>query len=133
MAHLPLGATDPTPLAGLLERAFLQCPARDANSAIAEVRGSWGVPGRAVSFEVVLDDGLGWSYLRDSVAPQLARFLRSKRMRVDACAPVFLSIFSGESLYFVGAQDFFGHYCAAESVDAVALCDRARVWEDEAT
>ena len=123
--------TDQTLLAGLLERAFRQCRGGDANAVIADVRGGWGAPGRAVSFEIVLGEGRGWSYLRDSVAPQLARFLRSKRMRVDACAPVFLPIFSGESLYFVGAQDFFQHYCAIECVDAVALRERARVWEDD--
>lgn len=124
--------TDQTLLTGLLKRAFLQCPARDANAAIAEVRGSWGAPGRAVPYEVVLGEGRGWSFLRDSVAPQLCRFLRSKRMRVEACAPVFMPIFSGESLYFIGAEDFFVHYCAAESVDPGVLRARARVWEDEA-
>ena len=119
------------PLDGLLEKAFRRCPAPDANVAIAEVRGTWGVPGRAVPYEIVLADGCGWTYMRDSVAPRLARFLRSKRMRVDACDPVFLPIFLGESLYFVGAPDFFGHYCAVESVDTAALLERARAWEDE--
>jgi hypothetical protein len=52
-------------------------------------------------------------------------------MSVDACAPVFLAIFCGESLYFVGAGDFFGHFCDTEAVSLETLRERAKAWENE--
>lgn len=121
---------DEARLAGLLERAFTSVPAHEANRAIDEVRGKWGRGGPAYSYEIVLSEGRGWAYLRDSVAPSLVRYLRSKRMHVDACAPVFLSTFSGESLYFVGASDFFAFFCEAESISLDTLRERAREWEN---
>lgn len=129
MADLPVD--DRAHLAGLLGRAFRTCPAREANGVIDAIRGEWGGGGRTFAYEIVLDGGRSWSYLRDCMAPALARFLRSKRMRVDACAPVFLAIFSGESLYFIGAEDFFGYFCEVEDLGAQALLDRAQAWEDE--
>jgi hypothetical protein len=52
-------------------------------------------------------------------------------MRVDACAPVFLSIFSGDLLHFVAAEDFFVYFREVEELSPQALLDRARVWESE--
>ena len=129
MADLPVD--DEARLAGLLARAFRTCSAREANDAIDEVRGDWFPGGRAFSYEVVLSEGRRWSYLSTGVAPPLARFLRTRRMRVDACAPVFLSIFAGDTLYFVGAEDFFAYYRQVEDLGAQALLDRAQVWENE--
>lgn len=129
MADVPVD--DEARLAGLFRRAFRTGSARNANDAIDEVRGDWFPGGRAFSYEVVLGEGRGWPYLRDAVAPPLARFLRSKRMRVDACASVFLSIFSGDRLYFVGAEDFFGYYREVEDLAEQALLDLAQAWENE--
>jgi hypothetical protein len=118
-------------LAGLLGRSFRTCAGPEANRAIDEVRHEWARRvGRAFSYEIVLGADRSWPYLRDFVTPRLALFLRSKRMRVDACAPVFLPIFAGETVHFVGAAEFLDYYRALEELSPDGLAARARGWEE---
>lgn len=123
--------SDEARLAALFERAFRSDPAPEANRAIDDVRGRWGRGGPSFSYEIPLTGGRGWAYLRDSALPSLVRYLRSKRMSVDNCRPVFLAIFHGDRLHFVGAEDFFAHFCEAEEMSHETLRERAQEWENE--
>jgi hypothetical protein len=110
--------------------AFRQGPAPQANQLIDEVRrATRDELGAAVNYEIVLD-GRAPDYLAREVAPRLAFFLRSKRYHVRQCAPVFLTMFLGDQVYFVHAQDFFEELRVAEGLAEETFAALARGWEE---
>lgn len=118
----------------LLERltaqAFAQCPARDANEAIAQIRARMEAEhGDAVNYEVALA-GRGDSHLLQVVGPRLALYLRSKRYRVTACAPGFLSLFEHDTLYFIAAPVFYEALRDEAGWTPEAFAEIARGWEE---
>lgn len=114
---------------GLVALAFHDGPAIEANQLIDDVRQRVrAAVGRSVNYEVSLIDR-DWSYIEQVVAPRLALFLKAKRLHVGACAPVFLSIFRGERLYFVAAEQFFEYFRAMSGLDEESFAARVRVWE----
>jgi hypothetical protein len=91
----------------LLDRAFHRSPAAEANQAIAEQREQHGGPGKdAVSYEVVLSSDETLETVAEKVLPRLVYFLDCRGLKLDAAAGVFVSLFVGETLYFVHASDF---------------------------
>ncbi len=114
----------------LIATAFKQGPAAEANTLIEEVRVQLREElGAAQSYEVVLD-GRGWDYLREVVAPRLAFYLRGKRFHFDRCAPVFLSLFQGDRLYFIHAEDFYRTLRATLGLSEESFAAMARGWEE---
>ncbi len=114
----------------VLQHAFRRGPAVEANQLIAEVRRQRsGAQGRAFNYEVLLT-GRPWTYLVQTIAPRLALFLRSQRLSVRSCGPVFLSMFLGEELYFVGAEDFFRSLQIAEGWSDESFAALVRTWEE---
>ncbi|MCC6748636.1 MAG: hypothetical protein IT371_13325 [Deltaproteobacteria bacterium] len=114
----------------VLSVAFHRGPAAAANQLIADVRETVEAAcGRAVNYEVVATDR-GWPYLAEQVAPRLALFLRSKRLRVSSCRPVFMSLFVGDSLYFIGAPDFFRLVQQSMGLTDAAFGAVTQVWEE---
>ena len=109
--------------------AFREGPAAQANQLIDEVRRATHAElGAAINYEIVLASRPP-DYLRREVAPRLAFFLRAKRYRVSRCQPVFLSMFLGDRLFFVHAQDFFEELRVSEGLGEQAFAALARSWE----
>jgi hypothetical protein len=109
--------------------AFHQGPAYRANELIDEVRSNLAAElGEAYNYEVPLS-GRSWDYLRQVVAPRLALYLRSKRLAVGRCAPLFLSVFVGDVLYFIHAADFYEQVRLADGLEEEAFASLARIWE----
>ena len=118
------------PFQDLIALAFRQGPADQANTLIHDVRQQdMAEQGMAFNYEIVLT-GHVQEDLRQTVAPRLALYLRSKRLGVNNCWPVFLSIFLGDTLYFVHAPDFFQHIRVAERLDEATFALLARGWEE---
>lgn len=114
----------------LVSQAFAQCPAQEANEAIARVRAEIEAEhGDAVNYEVVLG-GRGDSHLLQVVGPRFALYLRSKRYRVTACAPGFLSLFEGDTLYFIAAPVFYEALRETSGWTPEAFAEIARGWEE---
>jgi len=110
-------------------RAFRQGPASEANELIEEVRCATQAKfGAAVNYEVVLT-GRPADYVRQVVGPRLAFFLRAKRYQVRSCAPVFLSMFLGDRIYFVTAEDFYRELQASQGIADEAFAALTRSWE----
>lgn len=94
-------------LTQVLERAFHRGEARDANREISAQREQHGVGGTdAVSYEVVLDPQASLRQVFEQVMPKLVYFLDCRGLKLDATSGVFMSVFVGETLYFVHASDF---------------------------
>ncbi len=114
----------------LIGLAFRQGPAEQANTLIHDMRQQIKADqGMALSYEIVLT-GHSQDALRQTVAPRLALYLRSKRLAVNNCRPVFLSIFLEDTLYFVHAADFYQHIRLAERLDEETFDLLARTWEE---
>lgn len=91
----------------LLEKAFHVAKAQDANAEIAALREAQGAGGNdALSYEVVLDEAEGLEGAAKKVLPKLVYFLDCRGLSLHAARGVFISLFVGESLYFVQATDF---------------------------
>lgn len=117
------------PLEPLVARAFASGPAQQANQLISDVRQQvQAEEGRAFNYEVALI-GRSWEYLRQTVAPRLALYLRGKRLGLADSRCVFISLFVEKTIYFIRASDFFSHLRQVEGVDEQAFAEMLRVWE----
>lgn len=86
--------------------AFSKAPAAEANSAIARVREAQdGEFAEATSYEFMLPDGNLRPFLLERLLPRLVDYLESKGAKLPGCGRVFLSVFSGDTLYFIHARD----------------------------
>jgi hypothetical protein len=93
-------------LQALLNRAFAQVKAADANLAIADMRIEEGSEHRpAVSYEAVLPASNPAEYLTGSLMPRLVYFLDSGGFKLPRCAGVFISLVHGDDLFFIRAAD----------------------------
>ncbi|HEY8206421.1 MAG TPA: STAUR_1299 family protein [Myxococcaceae bacterium] len=93
-------------VAALLARAFHRVGAPQANVEMARVREQeGGLSGLATSYELVLPAERAAEHLVNQVLPRLVYFLECRGARPPNCAGVFVSIFSGDQLYFVRAGD----------------------------
>jgi hypothetical protein len=82
--------------------AFAHAPAAEANSAIARIREERG---DERSYELVLPDKNIRAFLVERTLPRLVDFLESVGAKLPGCGKVFLSVFSGEKLFFISAKD----------------------------
>jgi hypothetical protein len=95
-----------TSLQPLLDKAFHKASARDANTEIAAQREQHAFMGReAVSYELVLDAAAGLEGAAEKVLPKLVYFLDCRGAALHDARGVFVSLFVGETLYFVHASD----------------------------
>jgi hypothetical protein len=90
----------------LLRLAFSQAPAAEATEAIARTRTELGdgLSG-ATSYELVLPAEGVRRYLLERTLPRLVDYLESTGAKLPHCGGVFLSVFAGDTLYFLHARD----------------------------
>ncbi|WNG36387.1 hypothetical protein F0U61_23945 [Archangium violaceum] len=90
----------------LLRLAFDRAPALEANQAIARIRDQEGDElSGSTSYELVLPAENVRSYLLDYTLPRLVDYLESSGAKLPHCGGVFLSVFAGDTLYFLHAKD----------------------------
>ena len=112
----------------LLEPAFRQVPAREANLAIARARREMagGDPddedGPALrSYEMLLTS---WDAFVRDLLPKLVYHLESVRAHLPDCKGVIISAFLGERLYFIEAGLFMRRICRMLGVTPAQLVSR---------
>ena len=112
----------------LLEPAFREVPAREANQAISRARRekAGGDPDDEDapafrSYEMVLTS---WEAFVRDLLPKLVYHLESVRAHLPECKGVIISAFLGERLYFVEAGAFIARACAMLGVTADQLVRR---------
>ncbi len=84
-----------------LRLAFDRAPAVEANSAIARIRDAR----EERSYEIILPEKEVTTFLLRSMLPKLVEHLESVGAKLPGCGGVFLSVFSGDTLYFMSARD----------------------------
>lgn len=90
----------------LLRLAFSQAPAVEANEAIARTRTELGDGlSWASSYELVLPAEDVRRHLLEHTLPRLVDYLESTGAKLPHCGGVFLSVFAGDTLYFLHARD----------------------------
>jgi len=99
----------------LLQDAFRQVPAQEANRAIARARreAAGSAPDdeegpQARSYEIILESFA--AFARDLV-PKLVYHLESIGAHLPECRGVVIAAFAGDRLHFVHAGDFVGRAC----------------------
>ena len=112
----------------LLEPAFREAPAREANQAIARARRerAGGNPddddGPAFrSYEMILTT---WEAFAAELLPKLVYHLESVGAHLPECKGVIVSAFFGDRLYFVDAREVVAKACALLGVSAAELTAR---------
>jgi hypothetical protein len=112
----------------LLEPAFREVPAREANLAIARARRekAGGDPDdedapTLRSYEMVITS---WDLFVHDLLPKLVYHLESVRAHLPECKGVIISAFVGERLYFVEAGAFMRRICALLGVTPEQLVSR---------
>ena len=91
----------------LLALAFRTDPALEANTAIDAARAAESIDGEpARSYELAVPEGATFDWLLGSALPKLVYHLESVRARPPAFNGMVLSLFAGENLLFVHAEDF---------------------------
>jgi hypothetical protein len=112
----------------LLEPAFREVPAREANAAIARARRekAGGNPNdedapAMRSYEVVLTT---WDAFVRDLLPKMVYHLESVRAPLPECRGVIVSAFAGDRLFFVEAREFIARVCRMLGVTPEQLVRR---------
>ena len=110
----------------LIERAFRQGSAYQANQLIDEVRAQTrGQHGEAINYEVMAM-GRPFEYLQREVAPRMTFYLHSKRRGMEVA---FVSLFVNmDTLVFIRAADFLDVIRLSMNLDEEAFDVVLRGW-----
>jgi hypothetical protein len=118
---IPNGSVPPSALQTLLDNAFSQGPAVEANQLIHDVRQEFQSEfGRAANYEVSLLTR-SWQETRRIEAARFGRFLHDMGFNTRPYKPVFVSLFHGETVYFIRAVDFLDAIAADPAEVVLAL------------
>lgn len=104
--------------------AFDRALPAEANEAIAHARERFD--GRGVSYEVVLPGLAPDEFLSQKVLPKLVNFLCSRGVRLPGSGGVFVSLFTGDGLFFIEAGPFAVRVGVERALDADELMRRYR-------
>ena len=108
----------------LLQDAFSEAAARDANVAIARARrpdGDDEASPSLRSYEIILS---GFGAFANDLLPKLVYHLESIGAHLPECRGVLIAAFVGERLHFVHAKAFVARACAMLGVSADELVRR---------
>jgi hypothetical protein len=112
----------------LVQDAFSEAAARDANTAIARIRRerAGGDPAddeapALRSYEIILS---GFEGFARELLPKLVYHLESIGSHLPQCRGVVISAFAGERLYFIDAQKFVSRACRMLGITADELVRR---------
>jgi len=110
----------------VLSHAFRSGPAREANAAIAAVRQEQAVGGQeALSYEVVAEPKWALTELADRVLPKLVYFLDCRGAHLPlGPGGIFVSLFVGETLYFLHAGELVEVLAQARGLSLDELVER---------
>ena len=126
-------------ISALLDLAYRDVPAAEANTAIAEARRqaaeSGAAPARPLrdddsgvplsrSYELVLDPATEWQRFEADVLPRLVYHLESVGAHPPLCKGIVIAAFVGDRLYFLRAADIVRHASAALGISAEELFRR---------
>ena len=116
-------------ISALLDLAYRNVPAAEANTAIAQARQqaaeSGAAPARPLredgpgvplsrSYELVLDPATEWQRFEADALPRLVYHLESVGAHPPLCKGIVIAAFVGDRLYFLRAADLVRH--AAEAI-----------------
>jgi len=105
-------------LQNLLEAAYRQVPAQEANEAIARERVREGEARPQRSYEMVLTS---FDAFARELLPKLVYHLESIGAHLPECAGVTVAAFAGERLYFLEARSLVASACALLGVTPETL------------
>ena len=109
----------------LFAKAYRVVPGEAYNRVLGEITADDWPP---LVYEVVVPEAGPWESFRDKVFPQLARYLKSKRMNPEDPRGVIVSAFFRDRCYLVEAPAFIDVLREMDSLNATALHFRVQRW-----
>lgn len=110
----------------LLARAFKEIPGVEYNRVAFELREKGG--DSLIIYEIVLDEGKPWEFLRDKIYPNLVKYLKEKGMDPSSGEGLVISLFMKDYVYFIKGRDFFKVFCEMEGLNENAFHFRVLRW-----
>lgn len=114
----------------LLARAGREIPAEAYNRVLGEILSEDWPP---LVYEVVVPEAGPWEGFRDAVYPQMARYLKSKRVDPEDPRGVVVSAFLGSRCLLLDAPDFMDVLREMDSLNSSALHFRVQRWLAESS
>ena len=111
--------------ARLIAKAFREIPGEAYNRVLGEMSGDGGPP---LIYEVVVPEAGPWEGFRDAAYPQLARYLKSKRVEPEDPRGVVVSAFLGSRCFLLEAPAFLDILREMDGLNASALHFRVLRW-----
>ena len=105
----------------LLEPAFREADAREANQAISDARQREDEAQPLRSYELVLST---WETFAKEQVPKLVYHLESVGAFLPKCRGVLVSAFCGDRLYFIEAEAFMARVCRILGATPEQLSER---------
>jgi hypothetical protein len=112
----------------LFRKAFRVIPGADYNRTLEELTSGGKSIERAPFYEVALDDGKPWEYLRDRVYPSFVRYLKNKGIDPENPDQVTVAIFHRDQCYLVGGPQFIEMFQEMEGINPAAFHFRVLRW-----
>ena len=111
----------------LLAKAFRVVPGREYNKVSSALRDE-RQGGRSLFYEVVLDEGRPWKYLRKMIFPAFIRYLKYKRLDPRSGQGLIVSLFFQNKFYLLEAPEFINAFCELEGIDTVTFRRQVAQW-----
>lgn len=109
----------------LFAKAHRVIPGEAYNRVLGEITADEWHP---LVYEVVVSEAGPWESFRDATYPQLARYLRSKRVDLEDPRGVIVAAFFRDRCYLVEAPAFVDVLREMDSLNASALHFRLQRW-----
>ena len=110
----------------LLRRSFEDIPGQDYNQYRQDVFERIGQS--YLFYEISLMEEKPWEFLRDSVYPAFARYLKAKSCDPEKANNVVVAVFHTERCYLLAGKDFFEVYGEMEGLDAYEFSSTVSSW-----
>lgn len=109
----------------LSARAFREIPAEAYNRILGEITADEWPP---LVYELVVPEAGSWEGFRDGAYPQLARYLKSKRIDPEDPRGVVVSAFLGSRCFLLQGPAFLDVLREMDGLNAAALHFRVLRW-----
>ncbi len=113
----------------LLSKAFKVIPGIEYNRVSYELREEG--KDSFLIYEIVIEENKTWEYLRDRVYPNLAKYLKEKKLDPSSGEGLIIALFFKDYAYLIRGKDFFKVFCEIEGLNPSALNFRVLRWLSE--
>ena len=111
----------------LFSKAFRVVPGIQYNRVSSQLREEHS--GASYQFyEIIMQEGWSWEYLKEEVYPSLVRYLRYKLIDPTSGKGLIVSLFFQDEFHLIECSDFIRTFCEMEGLSEADFEVRVRKW-----